>query len=362
MAEIPIHTSSFKGIGKITVREIEAKFGSAATDFETHRVADWDITRFRFTGAPEALIKLGTVEDVFYSLAMQPLEGSKEDLEKLRAVIRPEWVNEGLSPFWTCSPRRRVKSRLTYRVVVQARDAAWRNYRRGDVQRAVARAIKDGFPKWRRVEEDADVEFWAQLVGKNALVGLRLSDASMRHRTYKSVNIPGSLRPTIARAAVLLAEVADGDAFLDPMCGAGTILIERALAGRHRLLLGGDIDSTAVGGTIENFGGRHKPWRIALWDAGYLPLAAGSIDKVVCNLPWDRRFPTGPAGIKKLYRYVLREVSRAMKPGARGVFLTKRTDVFREALPKELKIAHQTEPIAVLGQQARLSVVQKQGG
>ena len=362
MAGIPIHTSSFKGIGKITVAEIEERFGSAASDFEAHRVGDWDINRFSFTGQPESLIQLGTVEDVFYSLVLQPLEGAKADLPELRSAIRPEAVSAGLAPYWSCSPRRRVKSRLTYRVVVQARDAAWRSYRRGDVQKAVAQAIKYGFPKWRRVEEDADVEFWAQLVGRNALVGLRLSDATLRHRTYKAVNIPGSLRPTIARASVLLAGVEDGDVLLDPMCGAGTILIERALAGRHRLLVGGDIDSTAVGGTIENFGGRHKPWRIALWDAGHLPLAAGSVDKVVCNLPGDRRFTTGAAGIKRLYRQVLREVSRVVKPGGRGVFLTKRADVFREALHKEMKIAHQTEPIAVLGQRARLIVVHRMSG
>ena len=75
-----------------------------------------------------------------------------------------------------------------------------------------------------------------------------------------------------------------------------------------------------------------------------------------------RRFITGAAGIKRLYRQVLREVSRVMKPGGRGVFLTKRADVFREALHKEMKIAHQTEPIAVLGQRARLIVVHRMSG
>ncbi len=154
MAGIPIHTSSFKGIGKITVAEIEERFGSAAADFEAHRVGDWDINRFSFTGQPESLIQLGTVEDVFYSLVLQPLEGAKADLPELRSAIRSEAVSAGLAPYWSCSPRRRVKSRLTYRVVVQARDAAWRSYRRGDVQKAVAQAIKYGFPKWRRVEED----------------------------------------------------------------------------------------------------------------------------------------------------------------------------------------------------------------
>ena len=361
MPTIRVHTTSFKGIGKITVREIGQRFGSAATDFEAHRVADWEVSCFSFAGRAAELTELGTVEDVFYSVALCPLEGAKEDLKVLRSAILPEAVSSGLTEYWDCS-RRKAKSRLTFRVVVQARDAAWRKYRRGDVQKAVAQAIKIGFPKWRRVDEDADVEFWSQLVGKNALIGLRLSDASMRHRTYKTANIPGSLRPTIAHASVLLSEVEDGDVFLDPMCGAGTILVERALAGRHRLLLGGDIDERAVGATVANFGGRHKPWQIGRWDAAHLPLDAGVVDKVVANLPWGLRFAPGAAGTKKLYRAVLREMSRVMKPGARGVFLTKRADVFREALAplRELQIAHQTAPIAVLGQRAKLIVVGKQ--
>ena len=126
------------------------------------------------------------------------------------------------------------------------------------------------------------------------------------------------------------------------------------------MLVGGDVAEEAVSGALENFAGRHRPWLVAQWDAVNLPLDGASVDKVVCNLPWGRRFGSGDSGgFKKLYRRVMREVARVMKPGARGVFLTKQADVFREALgsARDLKIVHQSGPIAILGQRARLVVV-----
>jgi tRNA (guanine6-N2)-methyltransferase len=66
---------------------------------------------------------------------------------------------------------------------------------------------------------------------------------------------------------VLLSEPQKDDVFLDPMCGARTILIERALWGRYKLLLGGDIRSLAVEIALSNIGNKHKPIEIHQWNA-----------------------------------------------------------------------------------------------
>src|SRR5438094_843688 len=73
-------------------------------------------------------------------------------------------------------------------------------------------------------------EFWLSIDGATAVCGLRLSDKTMRHRTYKGEHLPASLRPTVAAAMVRLAEVRPGQAVLDPTCGAGTLLAEQLLA------------------------------------------------------------------------------------------------------------------------------------
>jgi len=69
---------------------------------------------------------------------------------------------------------------------------------------------------------------------------LRLSDERLRHRDYKVAHMPGSLRPSVAAALGWLSEPAPDDIVLDPMCGAGTVLIERAYLGRYQQLIGGD--------------------------------------------------------------------------------------------------------------------------
>src|SRR5438477_142615 len=73
---------------------------------------------------------------------------------------------------------------------------------------------------WRPAEENAAVEFWLTLDGATAVCGVRLSDRTMRHRTYQLEHRPASLRPTVAAAMVRLAEVRPPHVLADPMCGA----------------------------------------------------------------------------------------------------------------------------------------------
>src|SRR5207237_3746352 len=104
---------------------------------------------------------------------------------------------------------------------------------------------------WKPAEENAAVEFWLTIDNATAVSGVRLSDRTMRHRTYKLEHRPASLRPTVAAAMVRLAEIKPRHVFLDPMCGAGTILAEYlAVMGRIRApvapALGGDLDRGAL--------------------------------------------------------------------------------------------------------------------
>ena len=148
--------------------------------------------------------------------------------------------------------------------------------------------------------------------GGELLCGVRLSDETMRHRTYKVAQVEASLRPTVARALVMLSEPADGDVFLDPMCGAGTILIERGMHSRYSQLLGGDIRPDAVAATRTNVGPRYKPIDIRQWDARDLPLDDGSVDRVVCNLPFGKKV-CEPQALRPLYEGFASEVARVSK-------------------------------------------------
>ena len=227
------------------------------------------------------------------------------------------------------------------------------------MQKALAESILDMFPGWKMLEDNADLEFWIQQSDKNAILGLRLSDRKQRHGDYKDANIPGSLRPSIARALIMLSEPSENDVFLDPMCGAGTLLIERALAGRYQLLLGGDRDPEAVEATRKNFGPKHEPKKIKIWDAVKLPLEDDSVDKIVCNPPWGRKVGDHPE-IKPLYRGFAKETKRVLKPGGKVVILTSHDWMMKDQLKEQgLEILKVFSDLEILGHKAAIIVAVK---
>src|SRR5260370_27424851 len=111
--------------------------------------------------------------------------------------------------------------------------------------------------------------------GATAACGLRLSDRTMRHRTYKMEHLPASLRPTIAAAVVRLADIKPKQVVLDPMCGAGTILAEvlewsRHTGVRQAAVCGGDIEKAALRAAGPNLR-RLGHVNLVRWDSRRLP-------------------------------------------------------------------------------------------
>jgi len=71
------------------------------------------------------------------------------------------------------------------------------------------------------------------LAGSEARVALDLSGESLHRRGYRQASGPAPLKETLAAAVLNFAEwpriASQGGAFLDPMCGAGTLLMEALL-------------------------------------------------------------------------------------------------------------------------------------
>jgi tRNA (guanine6-N2)-methyltransferase len=132
---------------------------------------------------------------------------------------------------------------------------------------------------------------------------------------------------------------------LDPMCGAGTLLIERAEAGRYGQLYGGDLDPEAVGAALTNVGRRYKPIELQEWDARRLPLDDGSVNAVLCNLPFGKRIAT-PKELRALYPALIAEWARVLAPGGRMVLLTSETGLLAQSLKgRSLELAQRISVI-----------------
>jgi 23S rRNA G2445 N2-methylase RlmL len=148
---------------------------------------------------------------------------------------------------------------------------------------------------------------------------------------------------------VQLTDPAPDDVFLDPMCGSGTILIERALAQRYRLLLGGDRDPAAVEATLENIGPRYKPIEVRRWDAAHLPLESGSVSALATNLPFGKQIGSAEEN-RTLYPALLAEWVRVVQPGGRLVLLTSERALLRKSLRNQEGLTSEGEtPVLVRG-------------
>jgi len=169
-----------------------------------------------------------------------------------------------------------------------------------------------------RCHYDIEVE----LVDARALFGLRLGER-WKDRRKKPVYHPTSLNPTVAYAMISLLGCGPTEVFLDPACGGGTLLTERAAFGPARLLLGGDIWARALGYAAQTLAAANVQASLLRWDAGHLAIRPASVDRVAANLPFGYRTGRGPT-VRSFYRRLLPELVRVLRPGGRAALLTSR--------------------------------------
>jgi tRNA (guanine6-N2)-methyltransferase len=305
------------GLEEVAADEITRDLGG-----DIRRIAR-GLVVFRIPEITDAVLQLRTVEDVFLlAWGTDKLTRRAADLKqithwtardadwptllKVHHAIRPK--PKGKPSFW-------IVSQMSGRHV----------YRRVDVREALERGLVGHIPdSWRAEEENASVEVWITIQDTQAVCGLRLSDRTMRHRTYKFEHRPASLRPSVAAAMVRLAGVGPGMTVVDPMCGAGTLLAEQIDLARRRkagfvTILGGDIDKSAVQASAVNLRRLGSPL-LARWDARRLPLAEAGVDRVISNPPFGVQLGE-PEELGPLYQAMVAEYDRVLRSGGRAVLL-----------------------------------------
>ena len=315
------------------------------------------IVVFDFPGASSELLALRTAEDVFLlALHEDKVPRGWDGLDAVADLFRESVALQ--QAVAVVARQRKLRGPLSYRVVT--RKEGQHQYRRKDFEEALVKGLgRRRKENWYLVEEDADLEIWANLLGSVLLCGVRLSDRAMRHRDYKAIHLPASLRPSVAAAMVLLSEPHADDVFLDPMCGAGTILAERIMHGPYQAVLGGDILFDRARAGYQNMAALANPSLVCCWDALSLPLAAESVHKAVSNPPFGKQLGSREL-IIKLYPGFLAELERVLKPGGRAVVLSSEYELIKEAVRQrgQLQITRGYS-ISVLGQWARIYIIDK---
>ena len=350
------------GFEGIAAEEIAARYAAAASGRGGGRPAIRELGRRTVperagmtifsAPRPDLLSAARTIEDLFTLVGYRDgLGTAPATLEKVRTIAHEApYVEEALESRVRMTPGSRAGRKLGFRVI--ARIAGEHEFRRLDFQRAVERGIADrGDRSWRGAGDDADVEFWATLLGGEMFLAVRLVDERMRHREYKVAHRPGSLRASVAAALGWLSQPGADDRVVDPMCGAGTILIERAHLGRYAMLAGFDRDPDAIAAARENIGPRYRPIGVAQGDALRLPLGSAAATHLVTNLPWGTKYGSHGEN-RRLYPRLVEEFARVVRPGGRLVMLTAERMLMREVANRGFVRVESVRRVMILGAQA----------
>jgi 23S rRNA G2445 N2-methylase RlmL len=139
------------------------------------------------------------------------------------------------------------------------------------------------------------------------------------------------LHPSVAWALARSLEIEPNDIVLDPMCGKAVVLCEAALGWPDAIFVGCDIDasqltsaSANVAGVRSHSGTRARVELLARADVAQrcgIPLRAGSVDKLVADLPFGKQFGSVEAN-QLLYPAALANFARVLRCGGRAVLLT----------------------------------------
>ncbi|MGI8748655.1 MAG: methyltransferase domain-containing protein [Deinococcus sp.] len=153
-------------------------------------------------------------------------------------------------------------------------------------------------------------------------------------RAWRECNLEGGLNSSVAYAMHRLAGQREHDRIFNPMCGSGTLLIERSLMGPQDALVGVDIRADAVACASANIRAAKRSIEVAERDALNTGLPDRSFDLVVADLPWGDAVGSHQ-GNAALYPAFLQEMDRLTARHGRLCLLTHELRLFERVMGEQ---------------------------
>ncbi|SRR5579884_1026315 len=299
------------------------------------------------SGSLTVLLSLRTVDDVFLELATwMDIGRSRSSLVHLRHLAARLDLHVAAM---CCARLRPVPQLPAFSVTVSF--VGKRNYSSEEMKTVLADEItKQHGWIYRQDDRSADLNVRLFIEHEVATVGVRLGKTALHDRWYQQAHLPGGLKPSVAAALVTLARIVPGTTVLDPCCGSGTILVEASLQGAT--VYGGDRDFRALVAAQTNLAAAGVETCLHNWDAQAIPLADGSMERIICNLPWGRQVHVEET-LTTLYQRIIAEMRRVLTPTGRIVLLTS---VPHMVDPFDLHLVEQHE-ISLFGQRPTILVL-----
>lgn len=168
---------------------------------------------------------------------------------------------------------------------------------------------------------------------------LRLCLAPDQRFAYRKAAVPASIHPANAAGVIRLAApyLTEGARVLDPCCGSGTLLIERAMQGPCRMLTGVDIQKHALQAALQNGKAAGlSGYRLIHSDClQYQPRELA--DELFANLPFGNRVGNHAENLK-LYRGLTERLPRWVRPGGTAVLYTMEGKLLEQCLYSQRRL------------------------
>jgi tRNA (guanine6-N2)-methyltransferase len=163
---------------------------------------------------------------------------------------------------------------------------------------------------------------------------VRLSTLPLSARPWRAEGYHAAVNATVAAAMVRLSKPAASDRVVNLMCGSGTILVERLLAGYARAAVGIDRSGDAIAAAEANVSAAGLTGRVELMIGDVAQddwVSAGPFDRLYADPPWGDKSGRHSES-EDLHQMLLERAYAGAAEGARLVVLTHEIRIMERCL------------------------------
>ena len=301
---------TLKGLEKILADEVKNKFG-----LPTKIIKDGVLVT-KYGKLPE-LFSLRTFSELLIPLSSSKIKSLENCLLQLEILFKNKALFEGIM---LCHEKEQTP--LCYRIEIKG-DRVGRDMRRQIVEK-ITKTIQ--IPLFINSPSNYDIELRLVIENDNLKVLWKPFTIPDNRFSYRLKDVPASINPVVAAGIISLLKsklpFSDSNRALDPFCGSGTILMERAFGGKYQELIGIDISKSAVEAARENVKNSQFD-RIVIMNKDMRNISKSeSFDEIITNMPFGIRTGNHTSN-KKLYMDFFSLIPSILKPKGFLVLFTQ---------------------------------------
>jgi 23S rRNA G2445 N2-methylase RlmL len=184
-----------------------------------------------------------------------------------------------------------------------------------------------------------DLELYLESDHDSSRLFIRPSFVPDKRFEYRERDVGGSINPVVGACLARMVFTKPGALVLDPTCGSGTLLIERAQLDRESEIWGMDISDFAVKAAQENVrtAGLTRQIEVVQGDSAN-PGRWEACDEVIANLPFGMRSRHEEQDLMDLYRNLIANIAENLNSDGRALIYSVHQGLVERCLRPQNKL------------------------